>query len=206
MDTKEALIYCHDNKILGDYVECGVYTGMHPKIACETILDENLSKINIYMYDTFEGLTEPGENDFTLNGSDFSMNKDIVFETWKNHKDRYGNNWCESSLDFVKNNVESTGYDIEKLFYIVGDIRKTLAIKNNLPKKISVLRLDTDWYDSTKIEIETLYDLVSEGGVIIIDDYFLWNGQRKAIDDFLSNRNLDKNILNINNKIGYFIK
>lgn len=206
MDTKEALIYCDQNKILGDYVECGVYTGEHPKLACKTIIDNKLSKINIYMYDTFEGLTEPGEFDYTLEGSDFTMSKDTVFETWKSHKSTYGNNWCESSLQSVKKNVESTGYDIEKLFYIVGDIRDTLEVDRNLPKKICVLRLDTDWYDSTKIEMEKLYDLVSEGGVIIIDDYFLWNGQRKAIDDFLSHRNLSKNVLNINNKIGYFIK
>lgn len=206
MDTREAIIYCENNGILGDYVECGVYTGNHPKIACQTILENNFSKRNIYMYDTFEGLTEPSEFDFTLKGSDFSMSRSDVMETWKNHKSNYGSNWCEASLQLVKDNVESSGYDIERLFYIVGDIRETLNIDSNLPKKICVLRLDTDWYDSTKIEMEKLYDLVSDGGVVIIDDYYLWSGQKKAIDDFLKSRNLNKEMKNITNKITYFIK
>ena len=206
MDTKEALIYCEKNGIMGDYVECGVYTGDHPKLACQTILENNLSHRNIYLFDTYEGLTEPGEFDKTLPGSDFYMENESVISTWENHKSTYGENWCEASLDIVKKNVESTGYDKDKLFYIVGDVRETLLLEENLPKNISVLRLDTDWYDSTKIEMEKMYDLVSDGGVIIIDDYFLWNGQRKAIDDFLLERKEVKEISKVGNKIGYFIK
>ena len=59
-----------------------------------------------------------------------------------------------------------------------------LALKKNIPKKISLLRLDTDWYESTKIELEILYPLLQKGGILIIDDYGHWGGSKKAVDEF----------------------
>jgi hypothetical protein len=123
MDTKDAIIYCDLNNIDGDYVECGVYTGIHPVLACNTIIQNNLSYRNIFMYDTFEGLTEPGDKDYTLNSEVYNMDNLEVRLTWENHKERHGGqNWCECSLEEVKKNVESTKYPKDKLFYIKGDV------------------------------------------------------------------------------------
>jgi hypothetical protein len=83
----------------------------------------------------------------------------------------------------------------------------TLKDKSNIPDKIAILRLDTDWYESSKFELEQLYDNVVDGGVIIFDDYFHWEGQRKATDEFFMNRNIKYDIINLNDgKTGAIIK
>jgi predicted O-methyltransferase YrrM len=74
--------------------------------------------------------------------------------------------------------------------YVKGDVLKTLKDRGNLPKSISILRLDTDWYDSTRIELEVLYPLLTPGGIIIIDDYGHWSGARSAVDEFFSKQEI----------------
>jgi O-methyltransferase len=206
MDTKEAIIYCEENNIDGDYVECGVYTGNHPALACKTILENNFQFRNIYLYDTFTGLTKPGDLDNTLDGGAYQLSSADTLKTWLNHKSNYGNNWCEESLEKVTEKMNETGYPTDKIIYVSGDVRETLLITKNLPDKISVLRLDTDWYDSTKIELEVLYEKLSDGGVIIIDDYFHWNGQQIAVNEFMEKNSIKREVIRFNNHIGYFIK
>ncbi len=73
---------------------------------------------------------------------------------------------------------------MDELEFIQGDVFDTLRCIEKLPDEISVLRLDTDWYESTKFELETLYPRLSQRGVLIIDDYGYWEGARKAVDEF----------------------
>ena len=61
--------------------------------------------------------------------------------------------------------------------------------KNN-PKSIALLRLDTDWYESTKHELECLFPLISNGGILIIDDYTVWTGAKKAADEYFQKNNV----------------
>jgi len=89
---------------------------------------------------------------------------------------------CFASIDLVKNNLIENNSKNVKL--IKGDVAQTLQNPSNLPEKIAILRLDTDWYDSTKIELEILYPLLEPGGVLIIDDYGHFEGARKAIDEY----------------------
>ena len=67
-------------------------------------------------------------------------------------------------------------------------MEETLKNGENLPNKISILRLDTDFYESTKIELKYLYPLLVEGGILIIDDYGSWLGSKKATDEYFSNK------------------
>ncbi len=99
----------------------------------------------------------------------------------------------------VQNRLNSTGYPQEKLHYIVGDVMETLRDKTAIPEKIAVLRLDTDWYESSKYELEQMYDNVVTGGVIIFDDYYHWEGQRKATNEFFSSRNINYDFVNLGN-------
>jgi O-methyltransferase len=207
MDTKEAIIYCENNKIEGCYVECGVAAGRHPCIACNTILQNNFKKWDIYMYDTYEGLTKPGKYDYsTENPLCHRTNKQIIDE-WNSLKTTENRStWCYVPLEVVKKNVYDTTYPKDKLYFIKGDVMETLKDKKTLPEKIAILRLDTDWYESSKFELEQLYDRVVTGGVIILDDYFQWDGQRRATDEFLKENNITKTIIRNNQQTGYFIK
>jgi hypothetical protein len=76
----------------------------------------------------------------------------------------------------------------ENLICIKGPVEKTLLNYENLPKKISILRLDTDFYESTKIELEILFPLLSNNGILIIDDYACWEGAKKAVDEYFSKK------------------
>jgi hypothetical protein len=207
MDTDEAIPYCEKHKINGSYVECGVMAGSHPVIACNVILNNNFSIRDIYMYDTYEGLTEPGEYDYSTDNPIYHMNREQVLQMWNSYKmSEDTNGWCYCSLEDVKNNVYKTNYPKDKLHFIKGDVMETLAQEENIPEEISVLRLDTDWYESSKFELQKLYHKVVKGGVIILDDYFHWDGQRRATDEFFQENNIEKTIIKNNKQTGYFIK
>ncbi|MCX6082992.1 MAG: macrocin O-methyltransferase, partial [Chloroflexi bacterium] len=95
-----------------------------------------------------------------------------------------GSDWANISLDQVKANLGSTNYPMEKLKFIEGNVLETLD--HSLPDNIALLRLDTDWYDSTKKEMTSLYPKLSLGGVCIVDDYGAWAGSKQAVDEFMS--------------------
>jgi len=178
----KALKHINQKKILGDYVECGVWKGGNIILFKKIMELSNDYSRKIFAYDTFEGMTEPDENDFDISknlNAKFLMNKD---------KDKKTNIWGVCSLENVKDNIQSNAKNIDNIKFIKGPVEQTLAVQINLPEKISLLRLDTDWYSSTKKELEILYKKVSPGGIIIIDDYGHWGGSKKAVDEFFSNK------------------
>ena len=200
IDGAETIEYIFKNNIDGVLVECGVDSGKFELLWIKELQRLNMSR-DIYMFDTFTGLTEPGENDRTCSDAIlYSMSKDEVYNTWKSSiVNDETNNWCYTPLDRVKQNLNSTGYPENNLHYIVGDVLKTLEDKANIPEKIAVLRLDTDWYESSKIEIEKLYDNVVKGGLIIFDDYYHWYGQWKATEEFFEKINIKYDFIDTKN-------
>jgi len=159
------------------------------------------------MFDTYEGLTKPGKYDYSTKDPIYHMDNSKVLETWNSMKTGENqSNWCYCNLEDVKKNVYATGYPKDKLFFIKGDVMETLTDENNIPDQISILRLDTDWYESSKFELEKLYPKVVDGGVIILDDYFHWDGQRRATDEFFQKNNIQKTIIRKNRQTGHFIK
>ena len=200
MDGAEAIQYILQNNIEGTIVECGVESGVFEYIWIQELQRNNTVR-DIYLYDTFGGLTEPSEHDYTCHDSTiYKMCSDEVYNTWKSQQiNDKTNGWCFTPLEVVKNRLNSTCYPQDKLHYIVGDVMETLQDKSNIPEKIAILRLDTDWYESSKYELEQMYDNVVSGGVIIFDDYYHWNGQRKATDDFFTSINMKYDFVNLHN-------
>jgi len=208
MDGANAIKYILKNNIEGDIVECGVYQGDFQYIWINELMKHTTVR-DIYLYDTFGGLVEPTEYDYTCKDSKiYKMNKDEVYNTWKSQIiNEKINGWCYTPLEIVQNSLNSTGYPQNNLHYIVGNVMETLKDKTKIPEKIAILRLDTDWYESSKYELEQMYDNVVIGGVIIFDDYYHWDGQRRATDDFFTNRNINYDFINIgNNQTAAIIK
>jgi len=207
MDGADAINYILKNNIEGVIIECGVYSGDFEYIWVNELIKNNAIR-DIYLYDTFSGLVQPTEYDYTCKDNLSQMNKDEVYNYWKKQMiDENTNGWCYSALETVKCRLNSTGYPENNLHYIVGDVMETLKDKTKIPEKIAILRLDTDWYESSKYELEQMYDNVVTGGVIIFDDYYYWEGQRKATDDFFITRNISYDFVNIgNNKTSAIIK
>ena len=157
--------------IIGDVVECGVWRGGN------IILTRKFSPTRVcWLYDTFEGMTKPGPHDVKRDGT-----------TAQQMLDRKKIAMSYATLtEVIKNLQETETYDITKIRIIQGDVSKTLLFESNLPEKIALLRLDTDWYESTKIELEKLWPRIVSGGVMIVDDYGHWRGCKKAVDEYFS--------------------
>lgn len=172
--------YIVKNDIQGDFVECGVWRG-GCALAMAMVLDDLGVDRKIYLFDTFEGMTEPTKYDLTF------LNKG-AFDTFKTlQKDKH-NDWCYASIHDVKAQFRKLGLEKNAKF-IQGDVLETLKKEINLPNKISLLRLDTDWYESTKLEMEKLYPKLVRNGVLLIDDYGDWQGCKKAIDEYFKENN-----------------
>jgi O-methyltransferase len=177
--TMFACKYVVEQNILGDFVECGVWRGGNALIAA-SIFKWYGSDKRVFLFDTFKGMTEPDENDVAIKNGQPAMKKYV-----ENKKDDRSE-WCYASIQDVRKNFSDLGLLNDNVVFVEGDVCETLANKNNLPSEISVLRLDTDWYESTKAELEILYPRLSVGGTIIIDDYGHWSGARKATEEYFA--------------------
>jgi hypothetical protein len=178
----EAVKYLVKNRIDGAIVECGVWKGGSTMAMALTLNELGHNEKEIYLYDTFSGMNAPTDVDISYEGRQAQEQ----FSKTKLSKD--SSDWCLSPIEEVKQNVYSTGYPKDRFHFIEGRVEDT--IPNNIPEKIALLRLDTDWYESTKHELTHLFPLLSSKGVIIIDDYGFWQGARKAVDEYISENNL----------------
>lgn len=179
----QAARYVSRNKIAGAIVECGVWRGGATSIMAETLILEDDTKREIYLYDTFAGMSAPTEDDFKpkLGRTAEEMMDD--YEKGEGYVD-----WCYSPLEAVQSVVKGTSYPEKNIHFVKGKVEDT--IPETLPKKIAVLRLDTDWYESTLHEMDHLFPLLQKGGVLIVDDYGAWHGARKAIDEYFEKHNI----------------
>jgi hypothetical protein len=169
--------------IKGDFVECGVWRGGSAMVIAYQLLNLNVCDRHIWLYDTFAGMTEPTEEDIEANsGISAAL---LLAKTQK----KQGNNvWCLATKEDVSTNVYSTGYPVDMFKFVQGDILETL--EGFVPDSIALLRLDTDWYESTKRELEVLFPKLVSGGICIIDDYGHWSGARKAVDEYFKVNNI----------------
>lgn len=178
----EAVKYVESNNIAGDIVECGVWKGGSMMAVAETLKNlKNTSRV-LYLYDTFEGMSEPTEHDKTYYGESASA----LLET--DHNKEKNLVWAYSTLEAVQQAMNSTGYPSGNIKYVKGKVEDT--IPNIISQKIAVLRLDTDWYESTYHELIYLFPLLVQGGVLILDDYGHWQGARKAVDEYVAKNNI----------------
>jgi hypothetical protein len=170
--------YLVKNEIPGDIVECGVWRGGSMMLVVKMLLELKKTDYDLYLFDTFEGATKPTENDLDYLGNSMLDKWNKEFEGKKN---------LPASADFipldeVKKNLFSTGYPKVKIHFVKGKVEET--IPKNSPEKISLLRLDTDWYESTKHELNNLFPKLTSSGILIIDDYGHFQGSKKAVDEY----------------------
>jgi O-methyltransferase len=181
----DAVRHLNRRGVQGCFVECGVWRGGSSMTMALTLLEERVSDRELYLFDTFEGMTPPTAFDSTTDGT-------LASEHLARDPNKSGGNWCVADLNDVQTNMTSTRYPSERVHFIQGPVEKTIPAQ--APQgPIALLRLDTDWYESTRHEWEHLFQLVPPGGVIIIDDYGHWQGARRATDEFLAT--LDKHYL-----------
>jgi O-methyltransferase len=172
----QAIRYLNERAIGGDIVECGVWRGgamLLAKALCET----SPVRRNFYLFDTFAGMSAPTEADITRDGKS-------AVQLYGQYQKPTHSEWCYASLDDVRENFRSNGLLDSSVNFVKGKVEETLRDPKNLPASIALLRLDTDFYESTRAEFEVLYPRLVSGGVLIIDDYGHWQGARKATDEY----------------------
>jgi O-methyltransferase len=177
----DAVRYCVARDVPGDFAECGVWRGGSVLAMVLTLQELGVADRDLYLYDTFEGMTEPTEHDV-------SPHDPPARETWE--EARRGNRRAWNELfdpklfneDSVRETLVATGYPEERLHLVRGPVEDTLP--EHAPQRLALLRLDTDWYESTRHELVHLYPRLSPAGVLIVDDYGHWTGARRAVDEY----------------------
>jgi len=173
----QAAEYVVGARIPGDVVECGVWRGGSAMMLAGALLDAGDTSRTIWLYDTFTGMSEPTEHDVKTDGL-HAQGK------WQARRRDDGLvDWCLAPLSEVRENVRSSGYPASRVRFVEGRVEDT--IPGEMPDEIAILRLDTDWYSSTKHELHHLLPRVSRGGVLLIDDYGEWQGARQAVDEYV---------------------
>jgi len=177
--TVMACKYVVERGIEGDFVECGVWRG-GLALAAAAVFRRHRSARRVHLFDTFAGMTPPGERDTSL------ADDTPALAEFQRHDRATHNEWCYAPLDEVRGHFRDAGLLDDSIVFVQGDVRRTLDDPSRLPAQIAVLRLDTDWYESTRKELRVLYPRLRVGGVLLIDDYGHWAGSRKATDEYFS--------------------
>jgi len=174
--------YISATAIPGDIVECGVWRGGSMMAAARTLIECGDKERELYLFDTFEGMSAPGAKDVDLEGRPAG---ELLREQDRNDP---RSAWCYATLDDVQATMAGTGYAAARMHFVKGKVEET--IPGSAPARIAILRLDTDWYESTRHELEHLYPRLVPGGVLIIDDYGHWTGCRQAVDEYFAEHKL----------------
>lgn len=178
----QAVKYVIRHQIPGDFVECGVWKGGSSMMIAYVLNGLGVTDRTIWMYDTYEGMSAPEEVDQDYTG--VSAAKQL---SQAEKEDRFSV-WCYSSLEEVKQHVQQTNYPLHRFRFIKGKVEDT--IPGELPDHIALLRLDTDWYASTRHELIHLYPRLAKQGPLIIDDFGHWEGAKKAVLEFMQENSL----------------
>ncbi len=179
----DAVRHCVRAEVPGSFVECGVWRGGSVLAMILTLQDIGRADRELHLLDTFEGMTEPGEHDV-------SPFEGAALVHWRRARARGERAWGEVfgaecfTEEAVRATLLATGYPEERLHFVAGPVEETLPAHDT--GDIALLRLDTDWYESTRHELEQLYPRLVAGGVLIVDDYGHWEGARRAVDEFFA--------------------
>ena len=183
-----------EEKLQGAFMECGVWKGG----AAAAMASAANPGRQIWLFDSFEGLPEP-----TL--YDGARAKE------------YAGNKISGTLDSIGKCVGPLE-DVQRLFFRIlrlpgdtihieqGWFQDTLPAAKKQVGPIALLRMDADWYESTRCILENLFDSVVQGGYVIIDDYYCWEGCKKAVDEFMQSRGLKISFVPIDRDGVYFKK
>ena len=164
--------YIAKRNIPGDFVECGTYLGGMSLIAALAFMKHGDTSRHFYLFDTFEGMPAPTEEDGRWLISAYDK------ETLEGHE------WAKADMETVRKIMLASGYPAENIHLVKGMVEDT--IPHAAPDKIAILRLDTDLYTSTHHELVHLYPRLTAGGALVLDDYGYMPGAKKAVDEYFT--------------------
>ncbi|HMJ71706.1 MAG TPA: TylF/MycF/NovP-related O-methyltransferase [Cyclobacteriaceae bacterium] len=171
----------------GDLVECGVWRGGMIAALAETLGRGR----RVHLFDSFEGL--PPAKD---------IDGHAALEWQRNTgADNYYDN-CTAEESFARNAMKRSGHEDFRIYK--GWFEQTVGSFDG--RQIAILRLDGDWYDSTMVCLTHLFPRVAKGGIVILDDYYQWDGCSRAVHDYLSRERSASRLLQWSNQVAYIEK
>ena len=176
INTALSIVHVIEQGISGDFVECGVFKGGQGALAAGIFKHRKQQHRKVLLFDTYTGAPEPGEKDVRISTGEAAITK------WR----ETNGNWMKAGVEEVAGNLARLDVLTPNVRFIPGDVRVTMQCLENIPDCIAVLRLDTNQYDSTRAELETLYPRMSPSGILIINDYGFWAGTKQAVDEYFS--------------------
>lgn len=187
------------NQIPGDFVECGVWRGGSAGLMGLALqrFDQTRKK-KLHLFDSFEGLPQPSAADGVL-ATEYSggANSGLLSSI----------DQCVANLGDVQNFIfNQLNLSKNRVTFHKGWFQDTVPNIGKELEKISLLRLDGDWYESTKICLEAFYDRIPSGGIILLDDYFFWEGCKKATDNFRAQHGILSKMIQIDRDSAYWVK
>lgn len=181
---RDAVAYLEGAGVQGAFVECGVWRGGSMMVAANELIRLGCTERDLWLYDTFTGMTAPTDFDQTVHGR--------TAKTWLAAENANLESGASGvigvPLSVVRDNVLSTGYPARRFHFVEGPVEQTL--EKERPEQVALLRLDTDFYESTLAELVHLYPLLRPGGVLILDDYGYWEGAKRAVDEYFDGESL----------------
>ncbi len=177
----DAVEYIVRGRVDGDIVECGVWRGGSMMAAAITLVRLGSTDHKLLLFDTFSGMPAPTGADVDSAYDGYSLER-----RWRRKQRGSVNSWSYASVEDVREALLSTGYPAERVALVKGRVENTIPA--SAPKSISLLRLDTDWYESTRHELEHLYPRLVPGGILIVDDYGHYEGVRRAVEEYFAER------------------
>ena len=184
-----AVAHIVEKNIAGDIVECGVFKGASAICIIRTLQHLGVSDRHVWLYDTYEGMPQPEEVDVFYKGPDAEYGGIKTWERLKRNDGSGGSDWAYGPIQEVRSTVLRTGYPESHIHFVKGMVEDT--IPQTMPDSIALLRLDTDFYRSTKHELEHLYPRLVPGGILILDDYGCYQGARTATDEYFAENSID---------------
>lgn len=205
----QQVVFCERQNVPGCFIECGVWKGGAVALMALANMKYSVKPRVIHLFDSFTEICEPdasvdGEravSEVTKWGNGGSSGK---LEPINGVYDSFGGpGSLEGNMELMEKVI---GYDPMSLLYHKGWFQETVPRNANDIGQIAILRLDGDWYASTKVCLEHLYDKVVPGGFVIIDDYGAYEGCRKAVDEFMLENEISVFLNHIDSEARYWIK
>jgi hypothetical protein len=178
---RSATLYLSRSGVVGDIVECGVWRGGSMALTATTLLQAGDHQRQLWLYDTFGWQWEPeGPHDGFVAAGGASGSAPTRVDGPPPASAKASGTSKAEVLDLLTR----TGYPAGQLHLVEGLVQTTIPA--HAPDRIALLRLDTDFYDSTLHELEHLYPRLTSGGVLIVDDYGKLSGATRAVDEYFA--------------------
>jgi O-methyltransferase len=183
-DAYDAIVSVNREGLLGDVVECGVWNGGCVGLMALANAAEPGPKRKFHLFDSFQGLPQPSSDDMDVIDDFKDRHPELDLRNKSNCLTPIGACVGNSQPSVEHFLVKQLGISKEDLVFHVGWFQDTVPFASQAISNIALLRLDGDWYDSTKACLEGLYGKVVQNGYVIIDDYGTFSGCRKAVNEF----------------------